>query len=192
MHSADCDPLDAEQRRTLLELARASIEHGLAHGRPLEVDPLAYSPGLRAERAVFVTLEEHGELRGCIGHLEALQPLVLDVSENAFAAAFRDPRFPALAASELAGLAIEISVLTPPHPLSFSSENELLAIIEPGLDGLILEEGAARGTFLPTVWMSLPEARDFLRHLKIKAGLSPDYWSASIRVQRYRTESFSE
>jgi AmmeMemoRadiSam system protein A len=192
MNSADPGLLDGTQRRTLLALARQSIAHGLEHGRALRVDPADYPAELQARRAAFVTLETKGALRGCIGHLEAIQPLVQDVAENAFAAAFRDPRFPPLEPSELDLLAIEISVLTPAQPVSFDSEEELLSLIEPGLDGLILEAGAARGTFLPTVWSSLPDPRDFLRHLKTKAGLSCDYWSDEVRVLRYRTESFAE
>ncbi|WP_133511056.1 AmmeMemoRadiSam system protein A [Candidatus Thiosymbion oneisti] len=188
----DPDPLDPSQRRTLLALARQSIAHGLDQGGPLPVVPSDYPADLRERRAAFVTLETGGTLRGCIGHLEAIQPLVSDVAENAFAAAFRDPRFRPLTRPELARLSIEISVLTPSQPLSFTSEEELLRMIEPGRDGLILEAGAARGTFLPTVWESLPEPRAFLRHLKQKAGLRPDYWSDRVRVRRYRTESFSE
>lgn len=173
-------------------LARQSIEHGLSHGRAIEVDPTRYPAELQVQRAAFVTLHTHGALRGCIGHLKAIQPLVRDVADNAFAAAFRDPRFPALRPSELPHLAIEISVLSTAQPLSFASEEELLTLVEPGVDGLILEEGAARGTFLPTVWESLPEPREFLRHLKQKAGLSPDHWSDDIRIKRYRTESFAD
>ena len=192
MNSANPDLLGPSQRRALLGLARQSIEHGLSYGRAMAVDPTGYSAELRAQRATFVTLETHGTLRGCIGHLEAIAPLVRDVADNAFAAAFRDPRFPPLRPAELPHLAIEISVLSVPQPLSFASEAELLAKIEPGVDGLILEDGSAHGTFLPTVWRSLPEPRDFLRHLKTKAGLSPDYWSDGMRIQRYRTESFAE
>jgi len=197
MPSADPDPLDPSQldpaqRGTLLALARQSIEHGLDQGGPLPVVPSDYPADLRVRRAAFVTLETGGSLRGCIGHLEAIQPLVLDVAENAFAAAFRDPRFQPLTRPELARLSIELSILTPSRPLSFTSEEALLRMIEPGRDGLILEEGAARGTFLPTVWESLPEPRTFLRHLKRKAGLHPDHWSDRVRVRRYRTESFSE
>jgi len=184
--------LNEEQKRTLLQIARESIRLGLETGRPRRVEPRDYDETLRARGAAFVTLHTFGELRGCIGHLEAIQPLVVDVADNAFAAAFRDPRFPPLAAAELDPLHIEISVLTPAQPLSFSSEAELLALIEPGRDGLILEDGYARGTFLPAVWESLPDPRDFLRHLKLKAGLSPHYWSSSLRVSRYRTESFGE
>jgi AmmeMemoRadiSam system protein A len=184
--------LDDSDRRALLGLARASVEHGLTYGRPLEADPSRFSAGLRAARAAFVTLKTHGELRGCIGHLEAIQPLVRDVAENAYAAAFRDPRFPPLQRSELDDLRIEISVLSPAEPVTFTSETDLLGRIEPGRDGLILREGAARGTFLPTVWESVPGPRDFLRQLKRKAGLPQDYWSDSLEIWRYRTESFSE
>jgi AmmeMemoRadiSam system protein A len=186
------EPLDAEQRRTLLDLARRSIAHGLAEGRALPVAVDDYDPALRARRAAFVTLHEQGRLRGCIGHLEAVQPLVGDVAENAFAAAFRDPRFPPVTAEELDELHIEISVLTSPRPLAFSSEADLLAKLEPGRDGLILEDGRARGTFLPTVWETLPGPAEFLRHLKLKAGLPPDHWSDTLRVSRYRTECFGE
>lgn len=192
MPSLDVNPLNRGECDTLLALARQSIEHGLNHGHAMDLDPSCYPASLQARRAAFVTLENQGVLRGCIGHLEAIQPLVLDVVENAYAAAFRDPRFPPFVRPELEDLAIEISVLTPAQPLSFASEAELLALIEPGRDGLILEEGSARGTFLPTVWKSLPRPRDFLRHLKRKAGLSPEYWSSDIRVLRYRTEAFSD
>ena len=184
--------LNPTQRQTLLALARRSIVRGLDEGRPLSVESADFDEALRARRATFVTLTIGGQLRGCIGHLEAIQSLVRDVSDNAFAAAFRDPRFPPLAARELEALQIEISVLTPATPLSFGSEAELLAQLEPGRDGLILEADAARGTFLPAVWESLPNRRDFLHHLKLKAGLPPDYWSDRLRVSRYRTEAFGE
>jgi len=183
--------LDADARRTLLDVARSSIAHGLTHGRALSLDPSDYRPALRAERAAFVTLHKGGALRGCIGHLEAIQPLVQDVAENAFAAAFRDPRFAPLREDEVPGLHIEISVLTPAEPLAFDSEADLLRQVEPGRDGLILRAGGARGTFLPSVWESLPQPADFWRHLKMKAGLRPDFWSPDIEVLRYRTESFA-
>ncbi len=181
-----------EQRRTLLRVARTSIAHGLEQGRPLPVDPLEYDAELREERASFVTLNERGRLRGCIGHLQAIQPLVADVAENAFNAAFRDPRFPPVNAAEFDALEIHISILSPPEPMTFDSEEELLRQIRPGVDGLILEEGPYKGTFLPSVWEQLPDPRRFLAELKLKAGLPPDYWSEGIRVSRYTTESFSE
>ncbi|MEA3278071.1 MAG: AmmeMemoRadiSam system protein A [Pseudomonadota bacterium] len=192
MHSPEPGLLEESERRTLLDLARRSIEHGLTHGRALLVDPSHYAAKLRESAAAFVTLEEAGQLRGCIGHLEAVQPLVADVAENAFAAAFRDPRFPPLQRPELASLCIKISVLTPAHPMVFGSEADLLGQVTPGRDGLILKEASARGTFLPSVWDTLPEPREFLRHLKMKAGLSPDYWSDTLEIWRYGSESFSE
>jgi len=156
----------------------------------MKVDPGAFPAALRAERACFVTLKRHGELRGCIGHLEACAPLVCDVVENAFSAAFRDPRFAPLTPPELEDLEIHISVLTPAEPIAFDSEAELLRQIRPFVDGLILEEGLHRGTFLPSVWEQLPEPEQFLRHLKLKAGLGEHYWSGEMRVSRYETESF--
>jgi hypothetical protein len=181
-----------EARTILLDLARRSIVHGLDRSTPLPVDPADYPEPLRAERAAFVTLHLHGELRGCIGHLEAVQPLVRDVVENAYAAAFRDPRFPPLSRQELPGLAVHISILTAPEPMTFATEADLLAQIRPGIDGLILIEGQARGTFLPSVWESLSEPRDFLNHLKRKAGLPAEHWSDRLRVERYTTESFGD
>jgi AmmeMemoRadiSam system protein A len=184
--------LAPEQRRALLRLARDSIAHGLATGRPLPVQVDAQPAPLRAERAAFVTLHEDGQLRGCIGHLDAVAPLAVDVADNAYAAAFRDPRFPPLGADELDRIHIEISVLTPAEPIDFADEQGLLDALEPGRDGVILAEGPRRGTFLPTVWEQLPDRRDFLSHLKQKAGLSPSHWSDQVRAWRYRSEAFGE
>ena len=192
MSSPDSNSLNGQQRLTLLEVARQSIAHGLRTGWPPRVDPTDYEPALQVKRAAFVTLNKGGRLRGCIGHLEAIQPLVTDVAENAFAAAFRDPRFPPVTAGEFDALEIHISVLSPPEPVDFTSEADLLRQIRPGIDGLILEEGPYRGTFLPSVWEQLPDRHQFLAQLKLKAGLPPDYWSDSIKVFRYATESFSE
>lgn len=179
-------------RRVLLDTARSSILHGLRSGKPLEVDPQAFDPELQAVRASFVTLDKQHELRGCIGHLEAIQPLVSDVAENAFNAAFRDTRFAPLSEEEFDDLEIHISVLSPAEPLVITSEQDLLRQMRPGVDGLILEDGVYRGTFLPSVWEQLPSPEEFLTHLKMKAGLPVDYWSDSLRVYRYTTESFSE
>lgn len=176
--------LSKNERGELLAIARAAIERGLA-GELLVVDPQSVSPPLRAPGASFVTLERHGELRGCIGSLTARQPLVCDVAHNAREAAFGDPRFAPLRQGELEQLDVHLSLLSAPEPIEFSSEAELLAHLRPGVDGLILEEGFRRGTFLPSVWEQLPQAQDFVRHLKRKAGLPVDYWSATLRVQRY-------
>lgn len=180
----------AEERRMLLAVAAQSIEHGLNQGAPLEPDPRDYPAALQAERATFVTLQIEGELRGCIGVLEAIRPLVVDVARNAYAAAFEDPRFPPLTRAELPRLDIHISVLSPSEPMHFRSESDLLEQIRPGIDGLILEDRGRRGTFLPSVWEQLPEPADFFEHLRHKAGLPSRYWSETLRVSRYTTESF--
>jgi hypothetical protein len=184
--------LGTVERGVLLELARASIVHGLETGAPLPVSLEDKPASLTAARASFVTLHLHDRLRGCIGHLEAVQPLVRDVVENAFGAAFRDPRFEPLTAAELAPLHIAVSVLTPAEPIPCAEEEALLAALCPGRDGVILSDGPHRGTFLPAVWEQLPEPRDFLRQLKQKAGLAPEHWSAGVRAWRYRTERFGE
>jgi len=182
--------LNNEQRDVLLDIARKSIVHGLDYGRPLAARAKDYPPELGLERASFVTLHRLGHLRGCIGHLEAIQPLVEDVAENAYSAAFRDPRFAPLRSEELSDLTIHISVLSVPVPMSFTSEQDLLRQLRPGRDGLILKDGHHRGTFLPSVWESLPDPKDFLRQLKRKAGLPEHHWRSSVEIYRYETESF--
>jgi len=190
MCSAEAAIYSEQDRQLLLELAADSIRSGLDEGRALTVRPESYPERLRETRATFVTLNRSGELRGCIGHLEAIQPLVADVAENAWAAAFRDPRFQPLKPHELAGLEIHISVLTPPRPMAFESEQDLLRQIRPGVDGLILEDGAFKGTFLPSVWESITDPGEFLMHLKRKAGLPFNHWSESVKVFRYEAEGF--
>jgi AmmeMemoRadiSam system protein A len=193
MSSPSPDPRRAATgARPLLDVARASIRSGVERGRPLRPDPLAYPAPLRELRASFVTLHLEAELRGCVGGLEPVRPLVADVAEHAFAAAFRDPRFPPVAAAELAGLEVHVSVLSPLEPLAFASEDDLLAQLRPGVDGLLLEAGGRRGTFLPAVWEQLPEPREFLRQLKRKAGLAPDFWSDALVVHRYTVEPVGE
>jgi uncharacterized protein len=179
-----------ERQQQLLDLAEASIRHGLEQGRPLRPEASDYPAVPNEPGACFITLHSRGELRGCIGSLQAHQPLLEDVAHNAYAAAFSDPRFPPLHVSELAGLEIHLSLLSPATPLAFQSEAELLQQLRPGEDGLVLEESGHRGTFLPSVWEQLPTAVLFLQHLKQKAGLPPDYWSDSVKVSRYTTESF--
>lgn len=179
---------NSEDRKTLLDLAKASIEQGLKTGHSISPDLSKLPAKLTDQRATFVTLEKNQQLRGCIGMLQATRPLAEDIANNAFSAAFKDPRFPALEKQELESLKIYISILSTPEPLNFSSEQDLLAQLRPDIDGLILKEGSKRGTFLPTVWQSLPEPEKFLAHLKQKAGLLENYWSDSIKIQRYTTE----
>lgn len=191
--------LSNDDRRTLMSVARQAIEYGLpSAGRyKLPLDPLNYSEVLQQKRATFVTLQivtlqATADLRGCIGTLEAYQALVVDVAHNAHAAAFSDPRFFPLSASEYENIDIHISILSPATPMTFESEDDLLAQLQPGVDGLVLQEGINKGTFLPSVWESLPDAAQFLAHLKRKAGLPQDYWSETLQVSRYTTESFGE
>lgn len=182
---------DSEKQR-LLKLARQSIEHGLEKGKALKVKDDEWPDSVKVEAACFVTLNINSQLRGCIGHLSAIQSLVDDVAENAYSAAFRDPRFQPLTADELDDIHIDISVLTPPEKMSFSDEEDLLSQIEPGEDGLILKDGFRQGTFLPSVWEQLPDKNDFWTHLKLKAGLAPDHWSDTVEVSRYRALAISE
>lgn len=171
----------------LLDLARASIRHGLS-GSPPIVDLEGLAVELVVPRASFVTLEKDGRLRGCIGSLEAWRPLAVDVAENAFAAAFRDPRFSPVRESEIDPLEIHLSLLTSAVAMTFTSEADLLTQLRPGVDGLILLDGSHRGTFLPSVWEELSTPQLFLTHLKRKAGLPLDYWSQGVKVLRYTTE----
>jgi AmmeMemoRadiSam system protein A len=177
-----------DDRLALLGLARESIASGL-RGERLEIRTDEQPARLREYRASFVTLNRAGRLRGCIGSLEARRALAVEVVEMAHAAAFRDPRFPPLAADEFEDLELHISVLGVPQPMRFDSEDDLLAQLRPGVDGLILREGPRSATFLPSVWEQLPEPREFLQRLRIKAGLSASHWSAEIAILRYTAES---
>jgi AmmeMemoRadiSam system protein A len=180
-----------DEQIRLLHIARNAIAKRFASGTA-DLWGGELSPELMEPRATFVTLTIGGSLRGCIGMLEAVRPMAEDVAANAVAAAFEDPRFAPLSLSEVEQVKISISVLSPPEEITFSSEEDLLEQIRPGVDGLILKEGFNRGTFLPSVWEELPEKNLFFEHLKRKAGLPFGYWSDSIRVYRYTTEYFSE
>lgn len=149
-------------------------------------------PRLAEPGATFVTLTQHGELRGCIGSIEAWRPLDADVRANACAAAFRDPRFPPLGRREFGGTRVEVSLLTTPEPMKFGEEADALRQLRPGVDGIVLEWQGHRGTFLPQVWESLPEPKDFLDHLKGKAGLAPDFWAPDVRLLRYEVRKWKE
>ena len=179
-------------RSVLLDMAWQSIRHGLAKGNPLKVEPDQLESPLNEAGASFVTLHIGEELRGCIGSLQAHRPLICDVTENAFSAAFRDPRFAPLKDAVLKNLSLDISVLSQPERIAFESEQDLLRQIRPKVDGLILTDGNYRGTFLPSVWESLPDAKQFLQHLKRKAGLPANHWSDKLEVWRYTTESFGD
>jgi AmmeMemoRadiSam system protein A len=178
---------DHELGRVLIGIARKAIaaELGLAVAESRRAM-------LRRSGATFVTLICAGELRGCIGSLRATRDLGLDVHENALAAAFRDPRFPPLTLAEFETTSVEISLLSPPESMRFDTEVELHARLRPGIDGVSLELGDSRATFLPQVWESLPEPRDFLFALKCKAGLPGDFWSPRLNVGLYQVTKWKE
>lgn len=171
--------------QTMLKLAFRSIEHGIKHKKPIEIDSNDFDEELRQDGAVFVTINKGENLRGCIGSAFAHRPLIQDLVENAFSSAFRDPRFEKLTKGELDEIKISISVLTPAVDVNFASQEDLLSKIRQGKDGLILEDKGQRGLFLPIVWEQLPNKQDFLAHLKLKAGFPPTYWSDSLKIKRF-------
>ena len=184
--------IPAQDVAALIEVARASISHGLAHRRALTVDPADFGEVLARPGASFITLKIEDQLRGCIGRMEPNSPLVCSVAHNAYAAAFEDPRFDPLTETEFARIDVHISVLSEPTVMTFNDEDDLLRQLRPGVDGLVLEAGRCRGTFLPAVWQALPKPQQFLNQLKVKAGLHPDAWPNDARVLRYTCESIEE
>lgn len=172
----------------LLRIARNAIG---GHFGQME-QPVADSADLHQPGASFVTLTQQGDLRGCIGSLEAWRPLAEDVRANALAAAFRDPRFPPLTADEVPNTRIEVSLLTPAEPLPCRDEADALVQLRPHIDGIILSAGRHRATFLPQVWEQLPEPAVFLAQLKRKAGLAADYWGPDLVLQRYAVRKWQE
>jgi len=175
---------------TLLSLARAAIAEKLDISPPMDI--CTDFGWLHEAAASFVTLHRHGALRGCIGSLEAYRPLVEDVRANAVAAAFHDPRFPPLSADEFNEIDIEVSVLSALQPVPAASEADAIALLKQSHDGVVLEYGRHRSTFLPQVWQQLPEPARFLAQLKLKAGLAADFWHADVRLSRYKVEKFAE
>ena len=174
--------------QALLVRARNAIAAHLGQAVRAE----AGHPELALPGATFVTLTRNGDLRGCIGSLEAHRPLEQDVRANAVAAAMRDPRFPPLTAAELPHVRVEVSLLTAPAPITFTDETDALQQLRPNVDGVIFIAGGHRSTFLPQVWEQLPEARLFMAHLKQKAGLPADWWSPDVRLMRYAVKKWKE
>jgi hypothetical protein len=186
--SAESEQPDEEKGATLLKLARAEIAQRFRQVRDVSAD----APWLVEHGACFVTLTQHGELRGCIGTLEAHRPLGVDVRENAVAAAFRDPRFMPLTHVEFDDIRVEVSLLSPTEILVVASEEHALASLRPGVDGVVFEYRHYRSTFLPQVWEQLPEPAEFMAYLKRKAGLSTDFWAEDVRLSRYTVSKWRE
>lgn len=189
--SKSSEKLDEQSRKgsILLPIARGAIAHAL--GKPItaaDESPL----WLQEKGASFVTLTMHQHLRGCIGTLEAHRPLLLDVKANAYAAAFRDPRFLPLTAAEFDATQIEVSLLSPQQALAFNSEADALAQLQPQVDGIVFQYGHYRSTFLPQVWEQLADPATFMAHLKHKAGLPPDFWHDDVQLYRYTVTKYKE
>ena len=172
----------------LLPIARAAIS------RALKVPFVANesAPWLAEQGACFVTLTQNGELRGCIGTIQAYRSLLDDVRENAVAAALHDPRFAPLTAMELYATNIEVSLLSATEPMAVRDEADALAQMRPGVDGIVFEYGRYRSTFLPQVWENVPQPRDFLAMLRRKAGLPDDFWAEGVKLSRYTVTKWSE
>ena len=185
--------LSDTDRQYLLKLARETIVQRLRKEEPPPLDPDTLPESLSQDGACFVTLTKRGALRGGIGTLEPRRLLVEDVRANAAAAAFSDPRFPAVSVEELDDLQIELSVLSAPQPLSYDGPDDLIAKLRPGVDGVVIESGWNRATFLPQVWEKLPDPHEFLGHLCRKAFLDTDaYRKPGIKVSVYQVKKFEE
>ena len=187
--------LDDKEKKYLLSLARRSVRYYLENKKTLELEPgEVVSKKLTEDGACFVSIHLNGELRGCIGSLEAHRPLMQDVIENALSCAFEDPRFYPVDLPELEKVKFSISVLSEPKPLKVKDDKDLLKKLKPNKHGLIIRKGVARATFLPVVWEQIPEKEEFLAHLSRKAGLAPQEWrdTKSMEFFIYEAEEFSE
>ncbi|MFZ1040930.1 MAG: AmmeMemoRadiSam system protein A [Anaerolineales bacterium] len=187
------DKLTPEEKQTLLQIARQSLELAVRGEKLPPLDEATLTPCLRESGASFVTLTVRGDLRGCIGALEPYQPLAMDVREHAVAAALEDPRFPPVQPKELKQIEVEVSRLTVPHQLEYKDADDLLAKLNPNVDGVILRDGWHRATFLPQVWEKIPDKAEFLAELCYKMGAAPDAWlHKHLEVLIYQVEEFRE
>ncbi|MFZ2096020.1 MAG: AmmeMemoRadiSam system protein A [Anaerolineales bacterium] len=185
--------LTDNDRSFLLSLARQSIDNYLNNTALPLVEFGILSPILKEQGASFVTLTYRGYLRGCVGALDAYQSLAEDVREHAIAAAFQDYRFPPVQAKEMKDIEIEISYLTQPTPLSYENPNELLEKLRPNIDGVVIQDGMRRATFLPQVWEKIPDPAEFLDQLCMKMGAPADLWrKKKLEIKTYQVEEFHE
>lgn len=179
------------QRQAMLQLARETIRQTLEGHKQFNISLALYPRPLRQQRASFVTLNLNGKLRGCIGSLKAHRPLITDIASNAQSAAFRDPRFKPLTAEEYIAIELHLSILSEPAPLSVTRREDLIAALRPGIDGLIIKQGGAQATYLPSVWEQLPDPEQFVASLRVKAGLDAAGWRPDTQLFTYQTEAFS-
>lgn len=187
------EPLNSAEQQILLRLARKALECGVRGENLPPLDNAALTPRLLEHGASFVTLSVGGNLRGCIGALEAYQPLAEDVREHAVSAALNDYRFRPVSPGELTSIEVEVSRLTAPAALEYASPEDLLTKLRPHVDGIILRDGTRRATFLPQVWDKIPSPAEFLDNLCCKMGAEPDLWRRKhLGVQIYQVEEFHE
>ncbi|MBN1850953.1 MAG: AmmeMemoRadiSam system protein A [Deltaproteobacteria bacterium] len=186
------DQLTEQEGHYLLSMARKTIEQRLFN-KAGQKEETVQSPKFSERRGTFVTLTTNKNLRGCIGHIVPQETLLEGVQVNAINAAFHDPRFPPLSKREWDSIKIEVSVLTDPKPLHYTDANDLLNQIRPDVDGVIISKGYYQATFLPQVWDQLPDKKEFLTHLCLKAGLAGDAWKKEkLEVSLYQVQAFEE
>jgi len=189
----ETDKLTEEEGKHLVETARKTIQKALFNPKDKSEQESLGSPKFQERRGTFVTLTLNGALRGCIGHIIPQESLIEGVRVNAMNAAFRDPRFRPLSQNEFEKIKVEVSILTAPKPLAYTDANDLLAKLRPGTDGLIIRQGYHQATFLPQVWEQLPNKKDFLTHLCLKAGLAGEAWAYDkLEVHTYQVQAFEE
>ena len=184
--------LELPQRTWLIELAEQTIRNGAARNTsgPPTIAHDELPLWARTPAATFVTVYVDGTLNGCVGTLMPVRPLAEDIVTNAYRAAFEDPRFTGVTANDLADLFVHVAILGPLEPLTVDDERDLLEQIRVGVDGVVLDDGDRRGTFLPAVWAKLPDPRAFLGQLKRKAGFADDEWPATLQTYRFSVDEF--
>jgi len=187
------EKLSPEEQKTLLRLARESIDHAVRGEKLPPIKMTSLTSSLSGHGASFITLTINGQLRGCVGALEAYQPLAEDVREHAAAAALEDPRFPPLSKDELSRTQIEVSRLTRPIPLDYKDADDLLSKLRPHVDGVVIRDGIRRATFLPQVWEKIPDPSEFMDNLCYKMGAGHRHWrNKHLEVFVYQVEEFHE
>ena len=185
--------LSEDEGKYLLGVARRIIRDRLSKGEEPQIDPKDLPEKFQERLGTFVTVTINGNLRGCIGHIIPRETLIEGIRANALNAAFRDPRFPPLTQEEFDKIELEISILTPPQELPYTDAEDLLNKLRPGIDGVIIKKGFYEATFLPQVWEQLPDKREFLTHLCLKAGLSAYSWKKEkLQVSIYQVQAFEE
>ena len=184
----------AAERKVLLDLARRTVTAAVTNKPLPAMDAKTLPEKFRPARGCFVTLNKKGQLRGCIGYILPYKPLHQAVIDNAVSAALRDNRFKPVAPEELKDIEIEISILTVPAELKFSSPKDLLAKLRPNVDGVVLKFAQGRqSTYLPQVWGQIPDKEQFLGSLSVKAGMPADAWTQpGLTVLTYQAEVFHE